>query len=379
MSVRNAIGAGEPADAHAPPKGGRWGFGLAVVFVAAAYGLIALGGRADSVRNLSIVFASIMLEAAPFMLAGAVLGGLIEEFLSRERMTAVLPRREWLAVVAAAGMGVLFPVCECAIVPVVRRLARKGLPASAAIAYLLGGPIVNPVVAASTALAYGLDWRMPALRLALGYGIAVAAALLLGRMFGRTGIFLPEVVGPQARPPEKEHGCCHGHDHHHHENGCGHVACACGCGHDHHGDRQASFLGRVAASLRHALDDFMTTAPYLVAGAFIAALAQTYVERRLFVAIGTTPLLSPALMMLLAVLLNLCSEADAFIAASFRGLVPYSAQLAFLVIGPMFDIKLLLMYQGVFRKRAIVALAVLATVLVFVASVAVGLLWEGTA
>jgi uncharacterized membrane protein YraQ (UPF0718 family) len=232
---------------------------------------------------------------------------------------------------------------------------------------------VNPVVAASTALAYNLDWRMPVLRLALGYVVAVAAALLLGRIFGQNGIFLPEASNPRDRH-DHHHNHDHNHDHRHH----GEHECAAACRHcrDHDGGHSPMLLGRIASSLRHALDDFMTTAPYLVAGAFLAALAQTFVDRRLFVSLGAAPMLSSALMMILAILLNLCSEADAFIAASFRGMAPYPAQLAFLLIGPMFDIKLLLMYRGVFRKKAIIGLAVAATVLVFAASAAAGLFWE---
>lgn len=122
------------------------------------------------------------------------------------------------------------------------------------------------------------------------------------------------------------------------------------------------------AASNHALNDFVSTAPYLVAGAAIAAIAQTSLERRFFVASASSSLLSSAVMMLLAIVLNLCSEADAFIAASFRGLVPFSAQMAFLVIGPMFDIKLLLMYRTLFKARVAPFLALLALAAVMLMS-----------
>jgi uncharacterized protein len=148
------------------------GLFLLVLFVVFAYGILAYAPDSTSIQTLSIVFASIMLEAIPLMLFGALVGGLIEAFVSRERMTSLLPKHGPTTVLLAAGMGVLFPVCECAVVPVVRRLLGKGLPAYAAIAYLLGGPIVNPIVAVSTALAYKFDWRVAGLRLVLGYLIA---------------------------------------------------------------------------------------------------------------------------------------------------------------------------------------------------------------
>ena len=101
--------------------------------------------------------------------------------------------------------------------------------------------------------------------------------------------------------------------------------------------------GGLVAALRHASDDFTSVAHYLVIGAAIAALAQTVVERRAVLELAAIPFLPAAAMMVLAILLNLCSEADAFIAASFRGLVPIHAQMAFLLTGPMYDLKLLLM------------------------------------
>ena len=313
------------------------------LFVIVAYGILGIRSGAVSVRTLSLVFASIVLEAMPFMLFGAFVGGLIEAFVSRERMTALLPKRGWQTVLVAAGMGVLFPVCECAVVPVVRRLARKGLPPSAAIAYLLGGPIVNPIVAASTALAYKSDWRIVGLRMGLGYLIAVGVALAMGRLFRGKAILDKAVFAGRE------------HDH------------ACGCGHDH-GHARATFRTKLAAAFRHGADDFVAVGHFLVIGAFIAALAQTYIDRKVFLAVATHPVVPSVAMMLLAILLNLCSEADAFIAASFRGLMPVSAQMAFMLIGPMFDLKLLLMYQGVFRKRAVVALAGLIFAAVFVAA-----------
>ncbi len=117
------------------------------------------------------------------MLLGTLIGGLIEVFIPQETITRFLPERRWWAVFIAAALGVIFPVCECAIVPVIRRLIKKGVPLSAAIAFLLGGPIVNPLVAASTAVAYFADWSIVIHRMVLGYFIAVAVGLLMNAVF----------------------------------------------------------------------------------------------------------------------------------------------------------------------------------------------------
>ncbi len=106
-------------------------------------------------HDLSISFVAIMAEAMPFMLIGSLVGGLIEAFVSRDLVSRALTGRKHTAIFIAAGLGLIFPICDCAIVPVVRRLLRKGVPLSAGIAFLLAGPIVNPIVAGSTWVAYG--------------------------------------------------------------------------------------------------------------------------------------------------------------------------------------------------------------------------------
>jgi len=326
---------------------------LPAVFLVVAFLLLPAGSDSSTLNSLAIVFISIVLEAIPFMLMGSLVGGVIEVFLSRERMTALLPKRGWQTVCVAAAAGILFPVCECAVVPVVRRLVGKGFPFAAAIGYLLGGPIVNPVVAASTALAYAFDWRMVTLRLIGGYFLAVVIGLAMGRLFQNAPAILAIEVDPTSSPC----GCTH--DSH---------APACGCASTHAATAPVDWMDKAGAAFIHAKNDFLAVGHYLVIGAFIAALAQTHVERSLFTGLADIPSVSVLLMMSLAILLNLCSEADAFIAASFQGMMPVSAQLAFLLTGPMLDLKLLLMYRSLFTKRAIIALAGLVAVMVFLFS-----------
>jgi hypothetical protein len=240
-------------------------------------------------------------------------------------------------------MGVIFPVCECAIIPVVRRLLKKGIPLSAAIAFLLGGPIVNPLVAASTAVAYFADWSVMMHRMILGYVIAVAVGLLMGLFFSKIKAVRNEVFSDQ-NP----------------------ISGATLCDH-----RKPAALGeKITLAVNHAANDFFDIGRFLVIGAFFAAVVQTLVPRQVFAALTDTPALSILIMMVMAILLNLCSEADAFVAASFRSTpVPLPAQLAFMILGPMLDIKLIIMYFNVFRIRAIVTLAALVFSMVFLSMV----------
>ena len=296
------------------------------------------------------------------MLLGSMMAGLMEEFVSRERLMAMLPKRPWVSAAVAALAGVVLPVCECAIVPVVRRLARKGLPLQACIAYLLAAPIVNPVVAASTALAYRMDMRVLFLRMVLGYVIALTVGLLAGRVFKGSSAFVEGAAG-DGKP-----SCSCGHDHDH--------------DHDHGADEDSrpaklSLTMRILRSFRHGAEDFIGVGPYLILGAFVAAVATTYIDRSSFLELCSWPFASSALMIALAFLLNLCSQADAFVAASFNGLVPMSSQLAFMLIGPILDLKLLLMYRTLFKKRAIVLIGFSSLVIVTVAALLLSLLDGG--
>nr|WP_321464882.1 permease [uncultured Desulfobulbus sp.] len=312
-----------------------WVAGL--LFLSMALLVLLLGQSkpyAGLVGDIAINFLAMMVEALPFMLIGSLAGGIIEVFVPMGLVEKIFQRR-LRAIFAAAAMGMIFPVCECAVVPVIRRLLGKGVPFGAAVAFLLGGPIVNPLVAASTAVAYNMDWRMVALRLGCGYAIAAMAGMLLSLRFTNENALIP-----QLRP----------------------LSAAC-CGHEHcSADRHTTSLGaKIFHATGHAADDFFSVGYYLVIGTFIAAFVRSVVPLEIFNHFLCSPWQAILVMMVMAILLNLCSEADAFIAASFRDLLPGSAQLAFMVLGPMFDIKLFLMYFGLFSKKVIAAL--IATVL----------------
>jgi len=290
--------------------------------------------RSD-VQVFSLTFLSIVFEALPFILVGALLSGLLEMFVSRRRMLQLIPRSRFAQLLVGATMGVCLPVCECGVVVVLRRLLKKGMPLGMALAYLLVAPIVNPVVIASTFAAFRgkPEWLfMPLARVGFGIAIGVAVAALVGRGRAR------EWIKPDAREDDTQDA-----------------------------DPHAS-LGpgqKVSAACDHAVSEFLGVIPFLIAGALIAAAIQTALPRTAMNAVSGNPVLSVLGMMALAVGLNLCSEADAFVAA---GLLSFTAvaKLAFLVLGPMFDIKLLVMYGSVFRRSLIWRLVAAILVAVFV-------------
>lgn len=315
-----------------------WTIGLyyQVFFIIVALYIAFFLSGSDSFATFAIIFSSIVLEAFPFMLFGALIGGVIEVFVSREALINALPNSRRISIVLAGLLGIVFPVCECAIVPVVRKLLGKGMPLGAAIAFLLGGPIVNPLVFASTLVAYSFSWEVAVLRFVAGFGIAIAVGMIIDSVIDSK----QALVGSD-QPT------------------------TCGCGHEHGPMEGMGLKDRLMSALSHGAQDFYDICKFLIIGAFIASALQTLVPRQAFMAFMTNPFIAIFSMMLLAVILNLCSEADAFIASSFQPVgVPLSAQLSFMVLGPMLDIKLILMYLSVFSKKMIVYLVFLVTFMV---------------
>ncbi|MGD0232095.1 MAG: permease [Syntrophorhabdales bacterium] len=327
--------------ADRPRKGPASGGLIDGIFLAAALAALLLWAGTPVFRTMEVTFVAIVLEALPFMMVGSIAGGLIEVFISNERLSRIFPKGR-KGVLLAAGLGLLFPVCECAVIPLIRRLLTKGVPPGAAVAFLLAGPIVNPIVFLSTGIAYSFHWSFAFLRLGLGYLKSVSVGLIIGAVFGSDPRRIM-LYGDAARS-------------------CPDASCSCHLDHAHvepFGDGLFSRrAGRMWEALSHGAGDFLDTGRFLVIGAFVAALINAALPRHVLAGLAGAPILCIGAAMVLAMGLNLCSDADAFVASSMRPFLPYPAQMAFMLLGPMLDIKLLFMYRSLFRKRFIVFMAV---------------------
>lgn len=288
-------------------------------------------------------FVAILLEAMPFVLIGSVISGAIEVFVPREMVARWVPRNRIQAVLMFGLLGIVFPICECGIVPIIRRLLKKGVPLSCGITYLLAAPIVQPIVFVSTLIAFNGSWKVALLRTIGGYAVAVMV-----------GMLSTVVLDPRAKKhvifESEEHahehcdcGCEHEHEHQHEH---GHDDCGCG-----DTGQCSGFSEKFEYVLSHAAEDFFSTGSYLILGAFLAAGMQTAISQDMLSKLGHGPIVGPLVMMAIAFSLSLCSEADAFVAAAFTQF-PIAARMAFLVMGPMVDIKLVAMYNGFLSKKA---------------------------
>jgi len=289
--------------------------------------------------DILMAFLSILFEGAPYILVGTILSGFIDAFLPAKALERILPKNKILATFAAGFLGLIFPVCECAVVPVVRRLVQKGLPISCAMTYLLSAPIINPIVIISTLTAFKEfqkvgSWdevgnaSMTMARISLGYVIAVIVGLFLLKK--KPADILHQSIADSVQGSGKE-------------------------GHVHAGP--VGFDAKLTHAMRTAMRDFLDTAMYFAIGVMITSVFNTQVDQSRIEAVAGNEFFAVPSLMGLSFVLALCSTSDAFIVAPMDSFSS-AAKLAFLVFGPMLDVKLIFMYSSVFRRKFLVKLSI---------------------
>ncbi|MER7477752.1 permease [Streptomyces sp. NPDC126510] len=303
---------------------------LAVVTVVSVLGpLLALDLYTPPVAAWWTVFTAITVQGVPFLLLGTVVSAAIGAFVPERVFQRVLPRRAVLAVPVAGAAGVVLPGCECASVPVAGSLMRRGVAPAAALAFLLSAPAINPVVLVATSIAFPGQPQMVLGRLLASLGTAVVMGWLWARFGREEWLRLPKRSGGRA---------------------------------------PGGGLGAFASGLQH---DFLHAGGFLVVGAAAAATFAVVVPRSLLEVFTGSAWLSVLLLALLAVVLCVCSEADAFVAASLSGFSP-TARLAFMVVGPMVDLKLIALQTGTFGRAFAVRFSAATWVVAVASSVLVG-------
>jgi hypothetical protein len=298
---------------------------FAILAIAAGSRGILAGFSNPYLSTWATIFVAIVTQALPFVVLGVLVSGLIASHATPAVLARVVPSSPVLAVPAAACAGMLLPGCECASVPVAGRLRSRGVASGAAAAFMLSAPAVNPVVLVATAVAFPGQPRMVVARLVASLLVAALVGLLWTRL-GNDALMRPAT------------------------------------------DRAAADAARWASFTTAARDDLLLAAGWLVVGAAAAATMQVVVPRSALESLASVPVVASLALAVLAVLLCVCSEADAFVAASLRPFSPV-AQLVFMVVGPAVDLKLAAMQAGAFGRPFMVRFAPLT----FAVAVAVGL------
>lgn len=292
----------------------------------------------DSVLQWFAIFISIIIEALPFVLLGTILSGIIEVFITPDIVNKFLPKNKFLRVLFGTFVGFVFPSCECGIIPIINRFLEKKVPSYTAVPFLATAPIINPIVLFATYSAFGNSIRFLILRFVGATIVAIALGIMLAFLVD------DNILKEDAKPT-------HFHD---------------------YSDKK--WYQKIFLALAHAIDEFFDTGRYLVFGTLIASAMQIYLPTRVLTTIGHSPITAILVMMLLAFILSLCSEADAFIGASLLSTFGIAPVMAFLLIGPMIDIKNLMMMVNSFKTRFIVQFISVSSLIIIIYCLFVGVI-----
>ncbi|MFF0911751.1 permease [Microbacterium enclense] len=317
--------------------------GLGVVVVAALFAIDAfapslfgasLPMRAQDGLTLTL---SVLIESLPFVVLGVILSIIVQVWVPPGAIERWMPRTPWARRAVLSLLGMFIPVCECGNVPFARGLMMRGFGVSDTLTFLVAAPIVNPIVIISTHAAFGFSDGILVARLIGGYLVAN----LIGWLYSRH-------PSPDSLLTER-------------------FLATCEIVVQERGGRGRRTLAQFVVELRSVM-------PALIIGSVLAGAVQVLVPRSALLAIGSDPALSIAAMMILAIVVSLCSNVDSFFALSFASTFTPGSIVAFLVVGPIVDIKMLALLRTTFTARVLVGLTVVVLLSAFALGTVVNLL-----
>lgn len=338
----------------------------------------------NQVNSAFTLFLSLLVEAMPFLLLGVLFSGCLQVFVDERKLVRLMPKQPFLGALVGSCIGFLFPVCECGNIPVARRLLMQGVPSAVAIGFLLAAPTINPIVFWATWTAFRDQPEIAFLRI----GFSLAIATIIGWVFSTQADLRPLLQPAIAQAvPFKRRGKGKTK-----EMPDSSPLLQSGTYFLGQSDQpiqvetmamQAAIAlespvgkplsDKLALLLENTIQEMRELGGVLILGSAIAAIVQVFVPREVILSLGQGPVTSILAMMLLAAVVSICSTVDAFFALSFASTFTSGSLLAFLVFGPMVDLKALGLMLSIFKPRAVFYLFALAAQLTFLFTLFVNL------
>lgn len=325
------------------------------------------------IKDISIVFISIFLEAMPFVLLGAIISSIIEHFISDDRIEKLIPKNAVLGSLFGILLGFFIPACDCAVIPISKRLIKKKVPINVAVSFMLASPIINPVVVIATYSAFNkVNPKIFYARTLGGIIVSLIIGILMGIKFKGKDILKVDEKGVN----RKGNLCdCHNESH-----------CHCSCHHEHNfecgcmhksdlsekNETKNKALNTLSCILEHTIKDFIDVLKFLIIGAFIASLVQVFIPKNIIQIFASNKVLSIIVLMVFAYVISLCSTSDSFVGKSLLGSFGESGVIAYLLLGPMVDLKNTFVLFGNYEKKFVVTLISAIFIIVFLAALILG-------
>ena len=331
------------------------------------------------IKDISVLFISIILEALPFLLLGSLISAIIQEYISDDFFKKVIPKNPILGSIVGVILGFFIPACDCAVIPIALRLKKKNVPLNVCISFMLSSPIINPVAILS--VVYAFKSTMPEIaiwRLVGGVIVSIVVGVIMSIMYKRDeDIFYGNAV--------IDDGCVHcGHNHRHEMHNS---ECHCDDGHGEHshngnhechchgedeGKHKKKFTIRMLNVIDHTKGDFLDVIKYMIFGSLITATLQILMAKFNITLGANNSILQMIVMMAFAYIVSLCSTADSFIAKTFIYEMSKSSILAYLIFGPMIDIKNTLYLAEKCKKSFVTKFIIVLSLVTFVVSLIIG-------
>ena len=293
----------------------------------------------EIIKNSAIIFTSIFFESLPFLLLGSLISSIIETYVSDETLAKIIPKNKVLGCVVGILLGFFLPACDCAVIPVSKRLLKKKVPINVAISFMLASPIINPVVLLSTYTAfYNTNPEIFWYRLLFGVIVALVIGIIMGIVFGKKDVIVNNI---------DECDNCHHHEHKH------------------------TLKNDLLSIVKHTAIDAFEVVKYLMFGALIASLVQVLLPRDMLMMFNNNKVLSIFVLMMFAYLISLCSTSDSFIGKSLLSSFSKTSIMAYLLLGPMIDIKNTFVLLGNYKKSFVITLITLIFIIIFICSLVV--------
>ena len=301
----------------------------------------------DTIKNISIIFTSIFFESLPFLLLGAFISSIIETYVSNETMAKIIPKNKVFGSFVGIFLGLFLPACDCAVIPVSKRLLKKKVPINVAVSFMLASPIINPVVLLSTYYAfYKTNPEVFWYRLLFGIIIALVIGIIIGIIYNNKRVIKNELLDE-----DDEDDCC-----------------SCECEHHHEHHHKHTLKGDLLSIIKHTANDMFEVVKYLMFGALIASIVQVMLPRSVMNVFNDNQVLSILVLMIFAYLISLCSTSDSFVGKSLLQSFSKGSVMAYLLLGPMIDVKNTFVLLGNYKKSFVITLISLIFVVTFICS-----------
>jgi hypothetical protein len=316
----------------------------------------------DIIKNISIIFLSIFFESLPFLLLGSLISAIVETYISNETIAKIIPKNKILGSIVGVFLGFFIPACDCAVIPVSKRLLKKKVPVNVAISFMLASPIINPVVLLSTYKAfYRTTPEIFWIRLIFGIIISLVVGIIIGILFNKKQVLINGIL------EEEDDCCCHEKDDHIDEDFKDLIEEVEHCHCEKH--LPHSLKNDFLSICRHTGYDLFEVVKYLMFGALLASMVQVLLPRSIILVFNNNIILSILVLMLFAYLISLCSTSDSFVGRSLLSSFNKYSIIAYLLLGPMIDIKNTLVLLGNYKKSFVWTLISLIFVVVFLFSI----------